>query len=162
MDGEVMNNKKIVKLLPFLLVLPAIFIVIFNYNFSKDFNNVVNRSLLKQGNKVEDEDVKPYTYEEVQMLAVSLRVKEDYDETYKMIPLTCSVNINRAVRLIYMDGKEQLGYKYIYYRKPVGSLLEPSKQGYSFVKWTNEDGEVVDEDTVLASEVDYRRNVTKR
>lgn len=148
-----MKKKRMIIILPFLLILPAILLTIFNFNYNKDFNNIVSNFLVKEGN--ETDDTEPYTYEQVQMLAVSLRVKEAYNETYKMIPLTCSVNVNRTVKLIYMDGSDQLGYKYINYRKPAGTLMEPSKKGYDFVKWTNKDGDTVDEETVIASDVDY-------
>ena len=128
-------------------------IAIFNFNFNKDFQNVVNKIYLLTGN--EEEEQEKYTIQEVKMLAVSLKVKESYNEDIMVKPLTCSVNINRMVKLIYMDGDKELGSKYIYYRKPVGNLMQPSKKGFDFVEWTNVEGEVVDKDTVLASEVDY-------
>ena len=147
------DNKKVINFFPLLLVLPVVLLVIFNLNFNKDFVNIVDKIFVSAENEVDENE--KYTYEEVKVLAVSLRVKENYDENVKIIPLTCKVNVNRMVKLIYMDGEEELGFKYIYYRKPAGDLMVPTKKGFDFVEWTNKDEEVVDKDTVIASDVDY-------
>lgn len=148
-----MDKNKIIKYFPILLVIPVLLLIVFNLNFNKDFVNAVNKVLLLTDNEVEETE--KYTIEEVKMLAASLKVKENWDEDIKIIPLTCKVNINRMIKLIYMDGEEQLGFKYVYYRKPAGDLLFPSKKGYDFVEWTNVDDEVVTKDTVIATDEDY-------
>lgn len=147
------DNKKVINFLPLLLILPVVLLVIFNLNFNKDFVNIVDKIFVSAENEVDENE--KYTYEEVKVLAVSLRVKENYDDNVKIIPLTCKVNVNRMVKLIYMDGEEELGFKYINYRKPAGDLMVPTKKGFDFVEWTNKDEEVVDKDTVIASDVDY-------
>ena len=78
-----------------------------------------------------------YVIQEVRMLAISLRVQGEYDDKIKIEPLTCKVNVNRVVKLIYMDGTHELGDKYVGYNKPVGELMQPTKKGYNFNAWYN-------------------------
>ena len=143
--------------------------IIFNVNARKhaDEDCVIYRKNEKNEDKEDKEEENDeddvvveneenYAVQEVKMLAISLNVQGKYDENIKTTPLTCRIDIDRMSKLIYMDAKEELGHKFVYYNKPVRTLMKPAKRGYTFVHWANKDNEYVEEDFVLKSTVDYR------
>lgn len=103
----------------------------------------------------QNDDNSNYEIQQVKMFAIDLKVKGEYDEKIKSTPLTCKTSVNRLTKLIYNDGDEELGYKYIVYKEAAGELMKPQKKGYTFVEWTNIDGEVIDENSVIDSTEDY-------
>lgn len=140
-----------------LFIIVIIFLVPFIKNNFSDEHIIINEvqvSSFSSGNKIGTEE--SYAIQEVKMLAISLKVQGEYDENIKSTPLTCRINIDRMARLVYMDGEKELGYKYVYYNKPAGELMNPSKKGYNFVQWTNEAGEFIDDTSVINSAVDYK------
>jgi len=129
------------------------FIVFLNlYVF--DSNIIINEiNSIKYSDK---NDLDRYEVQQVKLLGVTLRVKGEYDDKIKTTPLTCKVDVERMTRLIYMDGNEELGDKYITYQKPAGKLMRPLKKGYEFVQWTNKEGELIDELSIINSTIDYK------
>lgn len=151
-----MKKKNInINLLPIILILPVLILALFNLSINKGYINEVKKLSLFSEN-VEEEVDEGYTYQEAKFGAVSLKVRGTYDDNIKASPITCKQCINRMIRLIYMDGEEELGFKYVYYHKPAGELMVPKKTGYDFVQWTNKDGELVDANTIINSKVDYK------
>lgn len=146
-----MRDKKL-SLIAILFIIP--FILLFSFNVldrSKIEISEVNNITYYSGNESSDS----YEIQQVKMFAIDLKVKGDYDEKIKSTPLTCKTAVNRLTKLIYIDGEEELGYKYIVYKNPAGELMKPTKKGYTFIEWTNTDGEVIDENSIIDSTEDY-------
>ncbi len=146
-----MRDKKL-SLIAILFIIP--FILLFSFNVldrSKIEISEVNNITYYSGNESGDS----YEIQQVKMFAIDLKVKGDYDEKIKSTPLTCKTAVNRLTKLIYIDGEEELGYKYIVYKNPAGELMKPTKKGYTFIEWTNTDGEVIDENSIIDSTEDY-------
>ena len=146
--------KKKFILLPVILIIPVIVLALFTISIKNGYINEVRHLMFFEENVVDNSD-EEYAIQEVNLFAVSLKVKSGYDENIKTSPLTCKICVNRMIRLIYMDGDKELGFKYVYYNKPAGELMVPTKVGYDFVVWSNEDGETVDENTIITSNTDY-------
>lgn len=143
-----MKNKKV---LITLILLFSLFIQINTKNENKLTINTVEKITYYSENNSSD-----YEVQQAQMMAVKMRVKGDYDQNIKSTPLTCKVKIERLTKIIYMDGDEELGSKYIIYKDPAGELMVPSKKGYDFVSWTNSKGELITENSIIDSTEEYR------
>lgn len=144
-----MNNKN--KLLIIIILLLSLFIFLKN-NQRLSVTSITTNKITYYSNNESEEN---YEIQEVKMFAIDLKVKGDYKKNIKSSPMTCKTKIERLTKLIYMDGDEKLGEKYVIYKDPVGELMNPTKKGYNFDSWTNKDGETVNEQTIVDSTVDY-------
>lgn len=144
--------RKKIKLITFLMIIS--FVVIMSYTTLNNLktSNEVNNIVFFNENNINDN----YAVQQVKMFAVTLNVKGKIDEKIKTTPLTCKINVDRVIRLIYMDGTKEIGEKYVRYKKPVGSLLKPTKEGYDFIKWTDEAGNDFTESSVINENNEYR------
>ena len=139
------------KPLIFINVLLAIFVLVALFNINPDIN-LIGRELFKSDNNIEDE----YEVAQVKLFAITLEAKDEYLSNIKTTPLTCNINVERVTRIIYMDEETNLGQKSVVYKKPVGKLMEPTKKGYIFEMWTNENNDTINEETILETTTDYK------
>lgn len=112
---------------------------------------LIKNILYKENNTIKDN----YDITQVKLFAITLEAEGEHLPDTKTTPLTCKINVDRVTRIIYMDEDEELGSKSIVYKKPVGTLMEPTKKGYIFEMWTNKDNEVIDEKSIIDSTIDY-------
>lgn len=146
-------SKRKLYLIAILVTIPLLILIGYEITIKDGKTNLIVDKILYFDRNTETDD--EHEIQQVKMFAISLNVQGEYDENVISSPLTCKINVDKMVRLIYIDDEEEIGSKYIEYNKPAGTLLQPTKKGYNFVKWTNEDEEEIDETSVIATNVDY-------
>lgn len=139
--------KKRINILSILIIIT----VIISITFTKNNSSIINSIFFKENNTIKES----YETEQVKLFAISLETKSEYIENIKSTPITCKINVDRITKVLYMDGEEKLGEKNIVYKTAFGELLEPTKTGYTFEMWTNEEGKVIDENFTTDETDDY-------
>ena len=114
----------------------------------------IKKLFLNNGNETQEES--DYEVEQIRLFAITLEAQEEKIENVKSQPLTCAINVDRVTRLIYIDAGEVLGEKHVIYKSQVGKLMSPTKKGYTFEMWTNEEKTTIDENYVIDSTTDYK------